>query len=77
VGERVGDDEVVSPHDADAELPDHLLRRHGADGGWVSQTDSRLGAGRGERIKEPGWMDAANSWRPAPGFIASSALCRV
>jgi hypothetical protein len=32
VGERVGDDEVVSPHHADAELPDHLLRRHGADG---------------------------------------------
>ena len=30
VGERVGDGEVVSPHHADAELPDHMLRRHGA-----------------------------------------------
>lgn len=29
VGERVGDDEVVASDNADAELPDHRLRRHG------------------------------------------------
>jgi hypothetical protein len=58
VGERVGDDEVLSPHDAHAELPDHMLRSHGADGAGFFQTNSCSEQGEGRELKEQvaGWM---------------------
>lgn len=91
VGERVGDGQVVAPHHADVELPDHLLlgrRRHCAGVGfggseravdWWGQaeadaeeeapTDTREGRS-GLRCSP---VDAANGWRPAPGFIGGAA----
>lgn len=86
MGEWVGDDEVVASDNTDAELPDRLLRSHGrrpagtgfSTNSWLLATGldgSR--ARRGDQGAVAGWrqggMDAANSCRPAPGFIGDSA----
>jgi hypothetical protein len=50
VGERVGDDQVVAPHHADVELPDHLLlgrRRHCSGVGLVGASCGLVGTSRG------------------------------
>jgi len=94
VGERVGDGQVVAPHHADVELPDHLLlgrRRHcagvglvGASELWIGgdKTSRDGGPDRHEATREGGGVvcsahnspvDAANGWRPAPGFIGGAA----
>jgi hypothetical protein len=50
VGERVGDGQVVAPHHADVELPDHLLlgrRRHCSGVGLVGASCGLVGTSRG------------------------------
>jgi hypothetical protein len=81
VGERVGDGQVVAPHHADVELPDHLLlgrRRHCAGVGfggseravdWWGQAEADAEAPTDTREGRSGLrcspVDAANGWRPA------------
>ena len=59
VGERVGDGQVVAPHHADVELPDHLLlgrRRHCA----------RVGGLVGESERAVDWWGQAEAEAEAP-----------
>lgn len=87
VGERVGDGQVVAPHHADVELPDHPLlgrRRHCA-GVWVWwDRGSELRDKPRRRLRREGGMGSKTGgvvwcghrwigWRPAPGFIGGAA----
>ena len=56
VGEQVGDGQVVAPHHADVELPDHLLlgrRRHCAGVGLVGASELWIGGDKTSRDGGP------------------------
>ena len=78
VGERVGDGQVVAPHHADVELPDHLLlgrRRHCAGVGLVGASELWIGGDkprRRRRLRQKrgrgGVVRSAHRWmRPTAG----------